>query len=154
MLPRAGRALDVAAGSGRIALWAAARGLEVTALDISPVGLAKIRATAASRGVLVDAVERDLEVDPRLPPGRFALVTCLHYRQPTLVPAMRAALEVGGVLVVEALTVKNLERHAHPSRRWLAELGEVRSCADGLELVFYDEGWAGERHSARLLARR
>lgn len=154
VLPRAGRALDVASGSGRIALWAAARGLDVTALDISSLGLAKMHGVAGSRGLSVDTVERDLEIDPRLPLGPFTLVTCFHYRQPALVPAMRTALEVGGVLVIEALTVVNLERHAHPSRRWLAEPGEVRSWAEGLEVISYEEGWSGERHSARLLARR
>ena len=38
-IPRHGPALDIAAGSGRLSLWLANRGLRVTAVDISAVGL-------------------------------------------------------------------------------------------------------------------
>ncbi|MCB9598570.1 MAG: class I SAM-dependent methyltransferase [Sandaracinaceae bacterium] len=150
VLPRAGRALDVASGAGRLALWARARGLEVTAIDISGVGLARLRESAPD----VLTIERDLELDPRLPRGPFDLVTCFHYRQPSLWPAMTAVLARGGVLVAELLGVANLERHAHPSRRWLADPGELRDAAAGLELLYAEEGWLGDRYSARLVARK
>src|SRR5205814_5476112 len=45
-LPRSGRALDVAGGAGRNALWLARRGLEVTLVDIAPSALALARAAA------------------------------------------------------------------------------------------------------------
>jgi 2-polyprenyl-3-methyl-5-hydroxy-6-metoxy-1,4-benzoquinol methylase len=38
LLPRSGRALDVAGGAGRNAIWLARRGLDVTLVDISAVG--------------------------------------------------------------------------------------------------------------------
>lgn len=150
LLPREGRALDVASGAGRLALWARARGLEVTAIDISGVGLARLRAAAPD----VVAIERDLELEPRLPRGPFDLVTCFHYRQLSLWPAMTAVLGRGGVLVAELLGVANLERHAHPSRRWLADPGELRAAAAGLDVLYADEGWLGDRYSARLIARK
>ena len=40
LLPRCGRALDVAGGAGRNAIWLAKRGLDVTIADVSPRGLA------------------------------------------------------------------------------------------------------------------
>jgi len=148
LLPRAGAALDIAAGSGRIACWAAERGLDVLAVDISRVGLARI---AHPR---VRTLERDLELDPRLPEGPFALISLFHYRQASLSAAVREALAPGGLLLAEVATVANLERHAHPSRRWLAEPGELARFAAGLTLVSYEEGWEQDRHTARLLARR
>ena len=48
---RPGRALDLASGEGRNAVWLAERGWRVTAVDFSPVALAKARALAARRGV-------------------------------------------------------------------------------------------------------
>ena len=48
------RALCVADGEGRNSVWLAAQGLEVTAFDFSPVGLAKARTLAERCGVKVD----------------------------------------------------------------------------------------------------
>ncbi len=152
-VPRAGRALDVAAGSGRLALWAARRGLEATAVDVSPVGLALAREAAEAEGLAMRTLAVDLEQAP-LPDGPFALITCFHYRQPDLWPAMKARLASGGVIVSEILTARNLERHAHPSRRWLAEPNELLGWCDGLEIVFYREGWLDDRNLARIVARR
>ncbi len=47
-------ALSIADGEGRNSAWLAERGLEVTAFDFSPVGLAKAKALASERGVQVD----------------------------------------------------------------------------------------------------
>ena len=46
---RPGRALDLAAGEGRNAIWLAAQGWEVTAVDFSLAGLDKGRAALAQR---------------------------------------------------------------------------------------------------------
>jgi SAM-dependent methyltransferase len=148
IIPQRGRALDLAAGAGRIACWAAERGLAVTAVDISGVGLEKI---AHPR---VQSVQQDLERNLSLPVGPFQLVTLFHYRQPSLGPVMQAALDVGGVLLVEIATLQNLERNAHPSARWLAAPGEVLQLAGALEIVSYEESWLDDRHTARLVARR
>ena len=62
-LPRQGRALDIAAGSGRLALWLASRGLEVVAVDISPVGLDLARQAAQAAGLQIVTVPADLEAE-------------------------------------------------------------------------------------------
>ena len=150
MLPRQGRALDLASGRGRIARFALARGLEVTAVDVSPVGLAHIRRTAPE----ILTVEQDLGVDPTLPDGPFVWISCFHYRDPSLWPHMIRALSPGGVLVAELFTTTNLERHPHPSRRWLVEPGDLRRWASPLAIVWSEEGWHGDRHSARIIAKK
>jgi 2-polyprenyl-3-methyl-5-hydroxy-6-metoxy-1,4-benzoquinol methylase len=48
-----GRALDVACGEGRNAVWLATQGWDATGIDFSAVGLAKARQLAAERGVTV-----------------------------------------------------------------------------------------------------
>src|SRR5690606_1536909 len=133
--------------TGRLALWAARRGLDVTAVDVSPVGLAVAERTAAGEGISIDTVVMDLEKD-ELPEGPFALVTCFHYRQPSLWPAMMARLAPGGLLLAEVLTVTNLERHPHPSRRWLSPPGELLALAGGLEVLSHREDWFDDRHAA------
>jgi methylase of polypeptide subunit release factors len=71
VLPRTGRALEIACGEGQLAAWLAHRGLEVTAVDISPVALGKLRALAVAEGLAdrVRAVQADLDEGlPRLEP--------------------------------------------------------------------------------------
>jgi SAM-dependent methyltransferase len=152
-LPRTGRALDVAAGAGRLAVAMARRGLEVTAVDISPVGLALAREAARDEGLKLHTVVRDLEREG-LPEGSFDLICCFHYRQPGLFPSIRNALSIGGIVVAENATVRSLEKQPTRTARWLAEPNELLRCCDGLEIVSYREGWFGDRAVARVLARR
>jgi ubiquinone/menaquinone biosynthesis C-methylase UbiE len=50
LLPRRGRALDVAGGTGRHALWLARRGLDTTLADVPQVALEKAAAAASEEG--------------------------------------------------------------------------------------------------------
>lgn len=60
-----GRAVDLAAGEGRNAVWLAARGWEVTAVDFSAVALDKARAMADHAGVDIELVQADVTLwDP------------------------------------------------------------------------------------------
>jgi SAM-dependent methyltransferase len=151
--PARGRALDVAAGAGRVAVWLAREGLSVTAVDVSPVGLARARSAAAAGGLAVETLVLDLERDP-LPPGPFDLVTCFGYLQRDLFPALAERLAPRGILACEIATVRNLERHARPGRRFLLEPGEIVDLVGPLELLLYREGWFGDRALARIAARR
>ncbi len=82
-----GRALDLACGAGRNALWLAERGWRVTAVDFSAVALAQARRLAAERRLAVDWVEADvLDFEPE--PGAFDLVLVFFLHLP---PAERRA---------------------------------------------------------------
>src|SRR5438309_459968 len=72
-LPTRGRALDIAGGAGRNAIWLSERGLDVTIADISDAGLALARARADAAKVKIQTVEMDLE-ESGLPAGPFDLV--------------------------------------------------------------------------------
>ena len=69
--------LDVAAGTGYLALAAAALGHHVTAIDLSPQMLEELTAHAADRGLSVDARLGDA-VRPDFPPASFGVVTSRH----------------------------------------------------------------------------
>ncbi len=101
---RPGRALDLACGEGRNAVWLAGHGWHVTGVDFSPVGLAKARRLAVERGVHVDWVEADVvEWDP--PAGSFDLVIAFYLHLPSddrhrVMAHAREALTAGGTLLV------------------------------------------------------
>ncbi len=119
LVPTQGRALDLAAGAGRISGWLAARGLDVTAVDISPAGLELARQNLQAKGLTVKTIEADLETQPSLDfigDGAFDVVTCFLYRQRDLFPAIRAKLQPGGIFLGEVLCLANPEpgAPAHP----------------------------------------
>ena len=107
-----GRALDLACGEGRNAVWLAERGWSVTAVDFSEVGLAKAERLAAGRGVEVEWVAADLlEYEP--PAGAFDLVVLLYLQVPAeelrLVLGRAAeALAPGGTILVVGHDLANL----------------------------------------------
>ena len=159
-LPTAGRALDVAGGAGRHALWLARRGLDVTVCDVSPVGLDLAAAAAAEAGLelstrLLDLEEQPLPTPPPSTAGGWDLILCFHFLHRPLFAAIPAALSPGGLFLFCQPTRKNLERHPHPSARFLLEQGELaRLVPPGLEVVHLEEGWSERgRHEARLIAR-
>jgi len=152
-LPRSGRALDVAAGSGSVACWLARRGLEVLAIDVSPVGLRLAEERAAAAGVAVVTRPVDLQTED-LPAGPWDVISCFHYLQRSLFAAFPGVLAPGGWLVCEIATLRNLERHARPSGRFLLEEGELFELVRPLEIVHRDEGWREDRAVARVLARK
>jgi SAM-dependent methyltransferase len=78
-----GRALDLACGAGRNAVWLAERGWRTTAVDFSEVALAAARRLASERGVTVEWNRADLlAFEP--PRGAFDLVLVLYLQVPAV----------------------------------------------------------------------
>lgn len=153
VLASAGRAMDVAGGTGGTALWLAARGLDVTLVDVSEVAVGVASAASRGRGVGLTTMACDLEVD-ELPPGPFELITCTNYLQRDLFGPLAERLAPGGLLCVLVATVTNLERNEHPRREFLVERGELAELVAPLEIVSAVEDWFSDRHEARVVARR
>jgi SAM-dependent methyltransferase len=114
----AGRALDLACGEGRNALWLASRGWQATGLDFSAAAVDRARTLAEEAGVTDRArfVVADVIADDGagLPPaGTFDAVIVAYLQLPALarrIALRRAAgcLAPGGTLLVVAHDVLNL----------------------------------------------
>lgn len=149
-LPVHGRALDVAGGAGRHSALLARHGLDVTLSDISDIG-ARI---FEGLGLPARIDLRDLEVDG-LTPGPWDVVLDYHFLHRPLFPQVRRELADGGIFVFCQPTLRNLERHDHPSAQHLLAEGEILDLLGDLEILEHDEGWNEEgRHEARIVARR
>lgn len=138
---RPGRALDLACGEGRNALWLAEQGWDVTAVDFSLAGLDKGRAVQAQRpggrDLHVDWVHGDvLELDTG-PVGYDLCVTAYLQLPPDqLHEAVRrgfGALTVGGTYFLVAHDATNLTEGTggpqDPSVLYTAE--DVLAALDG-----------------------
>ena len=155
-LPRSGRALDVAGGAGRHAVWLAERGLKVTIVDASQIALDHAGRRAASRKVPLTTVRRDLEAGG-LVGGLWDVVLMYHFLDRAVLASAPGALERRGVLIFCQPTLRNLERHDRPGPQYLLEEGELADLVAGwrLEVLLLEETWGVEgRHEARFVGRR
>lgn len=135
-----GRALDLACGEGRNAVWMAEQGWQVTGVDFSQVALDKAQRLAERRGVEVNWVCADLL--EYAPPGVFGLVIVFYLQlavKERHVIFSRAASTVapGGTLLLVAHTPDNIE-HGYGGPRDPAVLysaDEAAADLTGLEIV-------------------
>lgn len=165
-----GPVLCLADGDGRNGSWLAARGLEVTALDLSEVGTGKAVARDRAAGVSVERLVADL-ADWTPPAGRSWGAVFLIYLQSepeVRARALRLAADVlapGGWLVLEAFArTKGAPTGLAPKdEAVLYHLAEIIGQVPGLEVlealegrVLLDEGirHRGEADIIRFAARK
>ena len=155
-------ALDLACGAGRHAIFLAGRGMSVTAVDASRVGVELTLSRARGRGLEVDARVADLERGEfKIEEDTYDLVCNFYYLQRDLFPQLRAALKPGGLLVAAIHMVDEHPEVKPMNPDFLLRPGELRAAFDGLEIIHYRETTghdpdAGEhtRRSAELIARQ
>jgi len=105
---RPGRALCLAEGEGRNAVWLAEHGFEVHSVDISSAGVDKTLRLAESRGVVVRATVGDLN-DYVIEPASWDLIVSIFAHTPSALRrrihrAVVAGLAQGGTFILEAYT--------------------------------------------------
>jgi SAM-dependent methyltransferase len=120
-----GRALDLACGDGRHALWLRDNGWEVTAVDLAPVDVARVTCVRAH-------LERG---DFTIEPAAWDLIVCWLYWQENLLPPIARGVRDGGVAALAGKTsgrfATSLERYRNAFQGWKeihAREDEVRAC--------------------------
>ncbi len=111
-------ALSVADGEGRNSVWLAEQGLEVTAMEISAIGLEKARRLAAGRQVEVRFVQADM-LAPGWPPSDlhnvFDLVLGIFIQfvgpewRDRQFAVMKQVTQPGGRILLHGYTPKQLD---------------------------------------------
>ncbi len=116
---RPGRALDLACGEGRNAVWLAEQGWRLTGVDFSEVALEKARRLAEARGVEAEWVAADL-LEYRPESRVFDLVIVFYLQVPaaqrrTILRGAVEAVAPGGTFLLVAHDRANLEQgHGGP----------------------------------------
>ena len=113
---RPGRALDLACGEGRNAVWLARQGWQVTGVDFSAVALEKARRLAEASAVEAEWVVADL-CEYRPEERAFDLVIVFYLQVPAsqrreIVRAAVAAVAPAGTFLLVAHDSSNIE-HGH-----------------------------------------
>ena len=134
-----GRALDIACGQGRNALFLAERGFDVTALDISPVALAEARRRALARSLTVSWQITDLE-QIKLPADRYDLIVNFNYLQRSLIPQILSALKGGGYVIFETYLIDQQEIGHPKNPDYLPAHNELLDRFRACRVLCYREG--------------
>jgi small-conductance mechanosensitive channel len=125
-----GKALDLAAGSGRHSLWLAQHGWDVTAVDLEPATIPGVHFQQA------DLEKHEYRIDP----AAWDLILCWLYWQPDLLPEIAAGVRPGGIVAIAGKT----------SGRFATSLANFRKAFSGWAELASDENEV----RAFLIARR
>jgi len=153
---RPGRALDLACGSARAAVFLALAGWQAEGWDVDASALERARALAQRHGAQVEFAVVDLEradlPDPNVPYDLIVVVRFLHR---PLFPWIERALAPGGVLLYETFR-DGQQRFGHPRRqRFLLRDGELLTAFPSLVVEHHEETPDGAPPLlARLVARK
>lgn len=156
LLKGGGRVLDVACGSGRHALWLAASGFDVTAIDRDAERIGRLKETAAQLALRITTHVIDLETDP--PPALgsqiYDAVVVFNYLHRPLMPALREAVKVGGRIFYETFTRRQAERGRPRNPAFLLEEGELERLMAPFTILRSREGDIDGRFIASVVAER
>lgn len=155
-----GRALDVACGAGREAVYLAELGLAVDAVDVSDVATERVRERAGEGALEIEARRMDLS-DPEtaFPHPSYDVICCFYFLKRPLLARLAAALAPGGLLFYETFNRDNADVVGGqiPAAVLLDHNELLRAFADLRVLRYREEiiGVADRRRAvASLVARR
>lgn len=148
-----GRALDIAMGEGRNAVFLAKKGFVVDGVDLSEVALRKAKRLARENNVDITTINADLN-HYTIKPDTYEVIVNIDFLLRSLVPEIRKGLKRGGVVVFETLTVDHLKNPKGQGirRDWLLNKGELREFFKDYQILYYAETNDGETAKASIVA--
>ena len=148
-----GRALDIAAGEGRNAVFLALHGFDVDAVDISAVGLRKARQLASTMGVRIHTILADLDTY-QIEKEHYDFIANFYYLNRRLIPRIKKGLKAGGKVAFETyiLAHRTLSPEAPRNPKYFLKPNELLSLFKGFRILFYREGIYRERGKQKAIA--
>lgn len=137
---RVGKALVLAAGEGRNAVFLARQGFDVTAVDVSAKGLEKCRALAAEHGVTVHTIVADLDTFS-MGSGHWDLITDFYYHDTALYSRVMQGLKPGGFFVLQNFSTEQpaTNRFGPKDPAWLVAPNQLPRAFDPWRIRYYED---------------
>jgi SAM-dependent methyltransferase len=139
LLPR-GRALDLAMGTGRNAIYLSQMGFEVEGVDVSAEAVNSADERARRSGVLIKGQVADLENRYRIEKQAYDVITCFNYLQRSLIPQIIDGLRTGGMVVYETFIVDQARFGKPKNPDHLLKHNELLDTFRDLRCLRYREG--------------
>jgi 2-polyprenyl-3-methyl-5-hydroxy-6-metoxy-1,4-benzoquinol methylase len=139
LLPK-GKALDIAAGEGRNAVFLAQQGFEVDAVDISEKGLKKAQKLARKKGVKINTSLMDLDQYP-IGKEQYDLIADFYFLKRRLIPRIKKGLKKGGKVIFETylLEHKALGTGGPKQAKYFLKPNELIKLFRDFRILFYRE---------------
>jgi len=140
LLPK-GKALDIASGEGRNAVFLAQNGFEVDAVDISEKGLKKAQKFAREKGVKINTFLVDLDRHP-IGKERYDLIADFYFLRRRLIPRIKKGLKKGGKVIFETylLEHRKLGTGGPKQAKYFLKPNELLRLFKDFGILFYREG--------------
>ena len=140
LLPK-GKALDIATGEGRNAVFLAQNGFEVDAVDISEKGLKKAQKFAGEKGVNINTFLVDLDQYP-IGKERYDLIADFYFLRRRLIPRIKKGLKKGGKVIFETylLEHRKLGTGGPKQAKYFLKPNELLRLFKDFGILFYREG--------------
>lgn len=130
-----GRALDIAAGTGKNSLFLAEQGFSVDAVDISDIALKRL----AGKHPKLYPICADLDAFD-IPGNRYSLIINIRFLNRRLFPYIREGLVSGGILIFETYLEGPDQDYCQSScRDYLLRGNELLHSFLSLKILFYQE---------------
>jgi tellurite methyltransferase len=154
LLPR-GKALDIAMGSGRNAIYLANNGFEVEGVDVSEAGVKTALKTALENKVDLQVQVADLDKDYRIKPDFYSVIICFNYLQRSLIPQIKAGLKMDGMIVYETFITDQAKFGKPHNPNFLLKYNELLEMFRDFRCLRYREGIFENRKAiASLIAQK
>ena len=155
---KAGKALDLACGVGRNAIFLAEKGWQVTAVDNSAVGIGIAKQRAKEKSVKVDFRTADLEKNEfEIKENAYDLICDFYYLQRNLFPRIKSGIKQGGIVIAAI----HIYGETEEAGEFLLKEGKLRSIFKDFKILHYHEtsltdADAGEHHrrTAEIIAKK
>ena len=140
LLPK-GKALDIATGEGRNAVFLAQQGFEVDAVDISEKGLKKARKLAREKGVKINTSLVDLDQYP-IGKEQYDLIADFYFLKRRLIPRIKKGVKKGGKVILETylLEHRTLGTGGPKQTKYFLKPNELLRLFRDFRVLFYREG--------------
>jgi len=140
LLPK-GKALDIASGEGRNAVFLAQQGFEVDAVDISEKGLKKAQKLAKEKGVRINTFLMDLD-QYQIEKERYDLIANFYFLRRRLILKIKKGLKKGGTVIFETylLEHRTLGTGGPKQAKYFLKPNELLWLFKDFRILFYREG--------------
>ena len=149
-----GRVLDVAAGTGRNAIYLAGLGFTVEGIDRSEEAVTAALVAARQAGVSIDMRVADLEIGYPIQKDAYDVIICFNYLQRSLVPQIKEGVRRGGMVVYETFTIDQARFGRPRNPDYLLKYNELLDMFRDFRCRLYREGVFGGKAIASILAEK